>query len=82
MAPFDLSSLGLHAVNTTGSGDAFLEAYVSYSLLGGKPEEAARWGNLAGALKATNPETRGSPTRKDLEAKMGELRSPKGPQRA
>ncbi|MDE1858178.1 MAG: hypothetical protein KGI26_03815 [Thaumarchaeota archaeon] len=72
--PVDLADLGLEAVNSTGSGDAFLAAYACYSLFGLSPEEAARWGNLAGALKAASADTRGSPTRDELEGKMRLLR--------
>ncbi|MDE1853568.1 MAG: hypothetical protein KGI38_07465 [Thaumarchaeota archaeon] len=68
--PADLGRLGLKAVNSTGSGDAFLAAHVSYSMMGLSPAKAAAWGNLAGALKATSPLTRGSPTRNELESKM------------
>ena len=71
--PVDLRSLGLRAVNSTGSGDAFLGAFACYSLAGLAPAEAARWGNLAGALKAASEETRGSPTRKELESRMAEI---------
>jgi len=68
-----LSKLGLRAVNSTGSGDAFLGAYASYVLMGRSRLEAVSFANLAGALKATKYETRGSPTRKELESKMREL---------
>ncbi len=71
--PVSLQSLGLRAVNSTGSGDAFLAAYVCYSDLGHEPKVAARWGNLAGALKATSDATRGSPSRRVLEARMAQL---------
>ena len=71
--PVSLEALGLRAVNSTGSGDAFLAAYVCYSNSGREPGEAARWGNLAGALKATSDATRGSPTRRALESRMVEL---------
>jgi ribokinase len=71
--PVKLSDMQLKAVNSTGSGDAFLAAYVCYSMSGANPSEAARWGNLAGALKAARAETRGSPTGKLLEEKMAEL---------
>ena len=76
--PVDLGALGLRAVNSTGSGDAFLGAYASFSVLGLTPEEAAGWGNLAGALKAASEETRGSPTRSVLEARMAELAGVRG----
>lgn len=73
--PVDLADLNLSAVNSTGSGDAFLGAYASYTMMGLPPDEAARWGNLAGALKAASPETRGSPSREALEEKMDRLNS-------
>lgn len=72
--PVNLGELGLTAVNSTGSGDAFLAAYACYSLFGLPPEESAEWGNLAGALKAASSETRGSATRGVLEEKMRVLR--------
>lgn len=79
--PVDLSALGLKAVNSTGSGDAFLAAYVCHSESGEAPEDAAYWGNLAGALKAADPRTRGSPSRQSLEASMAVLRRwPRGSQ--
>ncbi|MDG7010933.1 MAG: carbohydrate kinase family protein [Nitrososphaerota archaeon] len=78
VAPVDLADLGLAAVNSTGSGDAFLAAYACYSLFGLQPREAAEWGNLSGALKAASAETRGSPTRGALEEKMRLLREVRG----
>jgi ribokinase len=69
----DLSLLGLRAVNSTGSGDAFLAGYVCHSMAGHPPAEAARWGNLAGALKACSAETQGSPSREELEGAMRAL---------
>jgi ribokinase len=78
----NLAKLGLRAVNSTGSGDAFLGAYACYTLMGKSPVEAVAWANLAGALKATRYETRGSPTKKELESRMSALeavrRSPPG----
>ena len=79
--PVRLESLGLKAVNSAGSGDAFLAAYVCYSGLGHPPAVAARWGNLAGALKAASRETRGSPRREALESTMAELSSAKARRR-
>ncbi len=69
----DVSSLGKKVVNTTGCGDAFLGVFASYLYAGCSPTESAVWANLAGALKATRFETRGSPTRKDLEVRMRQL---------
>jgi ribokinase len=63
----DLEKLGRKVVNTTGSGDAFVGAFASYKVLGVNDTDAFNYANMAGALKACHPETRGSPTRKDLE---------------
>jgi ribokinase len=71
----DLSLLGRTAVNSTGSGDAFLGVLASFLSWGYDPTEAAKWANLAGALKATRYETRGSPTRALLQATMRRLNS-------
>jgi len=62
-----LEKLGRKVVNTTGSGDAFVGAFSAYKVLGSDDMTAFRYANMAGALKACHPETRGSPTRKDLE---------------
>ena len=59
--------LGRKVVNTTGSGDAFVGAFSAYKVLGSDDMTAFRYANMAGALKACHPETRGSPTRKELE---------------
>jgi len=76
----DLSSLNLKAVNSTGSGDSFLGVLASCLDMGENLVEAARWANLAGALKATRYETRGSPTRARLQEVM--MRVSKSPLRA
>ncbi len=70
----DVGSLGKKVVNTTGCGDAFLGVLASYLLLDFPILEAAKRANLAGALKATRYETRGSPSRAELEKKLGTLR--------
>lgn len=62
-----LDRLGRKVVNTTGSGDAFVGAFSAYKILGMTDVEAFRYANMAGALKASRPETRGSPTKKELE---------------
>ncbi len=69
----ELSLLGKRAVNSTGSGDAFLGVFASYLFMGRSPLDSANWANLAGALKATRYETRGSPTRSELESAMSRL---------
>ena len=74
----DLSLLGLKAVNSTGSGDAFLGVLASFLSEGYSTGEAAKWANLAGARKATKYETRGSPSRGELLAAMKRLSLLKG----
>lgn len=62
----DLEAKGLKVVNTVGCGDAFLGAFVAAISEGRSSEDAQRWGNCAAGLKATRPETRGSPDRETL----------------
>jgi ribokinase len=62
----DLQKHGLRAVNTVGCGDAFLGAFSAAKAMELSDEEALDWANWAGALKATKPETRGSPTLEEL----------------
>lgn len=63
----DLAKFGLRVVNTVGCGDAFLGAFSAAKAMDLSDEESVCWANWAGALKATKPETRGSPTRDELE---------------
>lgn len=63
----DLAEWGLKVVNTVGCGDAFLGAFSAAKALKLSDVEALCWANWAGALKATKPETRGAPTRDELE---------------
>jgi ribokinase len=63
----DLAEWGLRVINTVGCGDAFLGAFSAAKALGLGDEEALNWANWSGALKATKSETRGSPTRGELE---------------
>ena len=67
----NLEELGLQVVNTVGCGDAFLGVFVAYKSQGLEDEEALERANLAGALKATKSETRGSPTKDELERYLG-----------
>jgi ribokinase len=62
----DLRFHGLKVVNTVGCGDAFLGAFVASLSEGRSDEEALEWANCAAGLKATRPETRGSPDRMTL----------------
>jgi ribokinase len=75
VAGVDVASLGKKVLNTTGCGDAFLGVFASYLIMGHGPLESARWGNLAGAIKATKLETRGSPRRDDLERAMKTIKT-------
>lgn len=63
----NMSKIGKKILNTTGCGDAFVGAFAAYKVLGHPDLEALKHGNMAAALKASRLETRGSPTRKDLE---------------
>ena len=67
VARISLEKLGRKVVNTTGSGDAFVGAFAAYKVLGAEDMDAFRYANMAGALKACRLETRGSPTRRELE---------------
>jgi ribokinase len=64
----NLMKLGLQAVNTVGCGDAFLGVFVASKAQGLTDQESLERANLAGALKAARAETRGSPTRLELES--------------
>ena len=67
MKSVDMAKIGKKIVNTTGCGDAFVGAFAAYKVLGHPDTEALKHGNMAAALKASRPETRGSPTLKELE---------------
>jgi len=54
-------------VNTVGCGDAFLGVLSASLVSGFEVLEALKRANLAGAFKATHPETRGSPTERELK---------------
>jgi len=65
--PIDLKGLGMKVVNTVGCGDAFLGVFIASKAEGSDDKEALERANLAGALKATRQETRGSPKKTELE---------------
>lgn len=67
VAAIDLREIGLQVVNTVGCGDAFLGAFSASKAQGLSDKAALERANLAGALKATKPETRGSPAKTELE---------------
>ena len=57
----------MKVVNTVGCGDAFLGVFAASKAQGMDDIEALERANLAGALKATKPETRGSPRKEEFE---------------
>jgi ribokinase len=61
-----LEKLGLEVVNTVGCGDAFIGAFAAGKVEGLTHVEALRMAVAAGGFKATKKETRGSPTRDEL----------------
>jgi len=63
----NLEKLGLGVVNTVGCGDAFLGIFVASKSKGLNDKECLERANLAGALKATKSETRGSPKKQEFE---------------
>jgi ribokinase len=63
----DLERIGLKVVNTVGCGDAFLGVFIASKAEGLSDNEALERANLAGALKATRQETRGSPSKDELK---------------
>jgi len=63
----DLERIGLKVVNTVGCGDAFLGVFIASKAEGSSDNEALERANLAGALKATKQETRGSPSKDELK---------------
>ncbi len=62
----DLAALGLRAINTVGAGDAFLGAFAALKIKGFGDIEALFMANIAGSLKTTKEETRGSPSYSEL----------------
>lgn len=66
-----LEKMGMKVVNTVGAGDAFLGVFAAAKSLGRDDETALKLANAAGAFKCTRAETRGSPTRAELEKFVG-----------
>ena len=65
-----LERLDLKVVNTVGCGDAFIGALASALVDGKEDIEALREASAAGSFKATRKETRGGPTRTELQDLM------------
>ncbi len=62
-----LQKYGFKVLNTVGCGDSFHGVLAASLAQGYSLVEALQRANIAGAFKATRSETRGSPTRKELE---------------
>ena len=62
-----LEELQMKVINTVGCGDALVGTFAAFKSQGYSDEEALKRANCAGAFKATKEETRGSPTREELE---------------
>jgi ribokinase len=66
MEAVPLERLGLKIINTVGCGDAFLGGFASALVEGKNHIDALRQASAAGSYKATRIETRGGPTREQL----------------
>ncbi|MCB2172484.1 carbohydrate kinase family protein [archaeon] len=74
MEAVPLPELGMKVINTVGCGDAFIGGFAS-ALVEGKPHiEALRQASATGSFKATRIETRGGPTREELEKLIADWR--------
>jgi ribokinase len=62
-----LADLGLKVVNTVGCGDAFIGGFAAGLVEGLSHIDALRQASAAGSYKATKIETRGGPTKDQLE---------------
>ncbi len=67
IAAISLQSLGMRATNTVGCGDSFIGAFAASKAMGHDDLESIEWSNCAAAFKATRLETRGSPTKRELD---------------
>jgi ribokinase len=70
-----LERLGLEVVNTVGCGDAFIGGFAAGIVQGKNHLEALRQACAAGSYKATRIETRGGPTKKQLEKLIDEWKN-------
>lgn len=75
MEAVPLPELGLKVINTVGCGDAFIGGFASALVMGLSHIEALRQASAAGSYKATRIETRGGPTREELEKLIADWRS-------
>jgi sugar/nucleoside kinase (ribokinase family) len=75
MKGIPLQEYGFKVLNTVGCGDAFHGVLAASLAQGHSLIEALRRANLAGAFKATRSETRGSPTKEELEKFSEKIKS-------
>ena len=74
MEAVPLDELGLTVINTVGCGDAFIGGFAS-ALVEDKPHiDALRQASASGSFKATKIETRGGPTKTELEQLIADWR--------
>jgi len=62
-----LKELGLNVINTVGCGDVFAGVFAAYHVKGSSLAQSLIMANAAAGLNATQPETRGSPNRANVE---------------
>ena len=62
----ELQKMGFKVISTVGSGDAFFGVFAAFLGMDHSVKDALIRANAAGALNATRPETRGSPTKLQL----------------
>jgi ribokinase len=62
-----LKKLGLDVVSTVGCGDVFAGVLAAYHVMGSNLAQSLILASAAAGLNATRPETRGSPSRANLE---------------
>jgi len=74
MEAVPLPELGMKVINTVGCGDAFIGGFASALVEGKTHIEALRQASAAGSFKATRIETRGGPTREELEKLIADWR--------
>ena len=67
-APVHILAPAVHAVDTTGAGDAHAGVFIAALADGLSPADAARRANAAAALAVTRPGPATSPTRAELDA--------------
>ena len=62
-----MEALGMEVVSSVGCGDVFLGTCAAYLSLGRQREDALLMASAAAGWNATRPETRGGPTRQELD---------------